>query len=130
MVSSSAIPHGPGRQTPIALDVQGIKEEIRTWAEAARRSNDAGFDMLEIHGAHGYLINQFLSPVGNRRTDAYGGDLSGRMRFVLELTEAVRAAWPVDRPLVFRGSSVDGKGGHLGLDDTVCPARGPQAHSR
>jgi 2,4-dienoyl-CoA reductase-like NADH-dependent reductase (Old Yellow Enzyme family) len=122
-VSSSAIPHGPGRQTPIALDVQCIKEEIRTWAEAARRSDDAGFDMLEIHGAHGYLINQFLSPIGNRRTDAYGGDLQGRMRFALELVEAVRGAWPDDKILSVRVSVVDGKGGHWDMDDTVVLAK-------
>jgi 2,4-dienoyl-CoA reductase-like NADH-dependent reductase (Old Yellow Enzyme family) len=122
-VSSSAIPHGPGRQTPIALDVQGIKEEIRTWAEAARRSDDAGFEMLEIHGAHGYLINQFLSPIGNRRTDTYGGDLQGRMRFALELVEAVRGAWPDDKILSVRVSVVDGKGGHWDMDDTVVLAK-------
>jgi 2,4-dienoyl-CoA reductase-like NADH-dependent reductase (Old Yellow Enzyme family) len=122
-VSSSAIPHGPGRQTPIALDVQGVKEEIRTWAEAARRSDDAGFDMLEIHGAHGYLINQFLSPIGNRRTDTYGGDLQGRMRFVLELVEAVRGAWPDHKVLSVRVSVVDGKGGHWDMDDTVALAK-------
>jgi 2,4-dienoyl-CoA reductase-like NADH-dependent reductase (Old Yellow Enzyme family) len=120
-VSSSAIPHGSGRQTPVALDVEGIKEEIRTWAEAARRSADAGFDMLEIHAAHGYLINQFLSPIGNRRTDSYGGDLAGRMRFALELVEAVRDAF--DKVLSVRVSVVDGKGGHWDMDDTVVLAK-------
>ena len=122
-VSASAVPHGSGRQTPLALDVAEIKEEIRTWSQAARRSADAGFDMLEIHGAHGYLINQFLSPVGNRRTDAYGGDLAGRMRFALELVEAVRDAWPQDKVLSMRVSVVDGKGGHWDMDDTVALAK-------
>jgi 2,4-dienoyl-CoA reductase-like NADH-dependent reductase (Old Yellow Enzyme family) len=122
-VSSSPIPHGPGRPPPVALDRQEIKEEVAAWRDAARRSADAGFDALEIHGAHGYLINQFLSPVGNRRTDAYGGDLAGRMRFALELTEAVRAAWPADKPLFFRVSVVDGKGGHWDMDDTVVLAK-------
>ncbi len=78
---------------------------------------------MEIHGAHGYLINQFLSPVANRRDDGYGGDLQGRMRFALELVEAVRAAWPADKPLFFRCSVVDGKGGHWDMDDTVVLAK-------
>jgi 2,4-dienoyl-CoA reductase-like NADH-dependent reductase (Old Yellow Enzyme family) len=118
-VSSSPIPHGPDRPAPAALDAQEIKEEIQAWRDAASRSADAGFDVLEIHGAHGYLINQFLSPVGNHRTDTYGGDLQARMRFALELTEAVRAAWPQDKPLFFRVSVMDGKGGHWDMDDTV-----------
>ena len=105
------------------MDAREIKEEIQAWRDAASRSADAGFDVLEIHGAHGYLINQFLSPVGNRRTDTYGGDLQARMRFALELTEAVRAAWPDDKPLFFRVSVVDGKGGHWDMDDTVALAK-------
>jgi 2,4-dienoyl-CoA reductase-like NADH-dependent reductase (Old Yellow Enzyme family) len=122
-VSSSPIAHSADRPAPAALDTHEIKEEVRAWGEAARRSADAGFDVLEIHGAHGYLINQFLSPVGNRRNDAYGGDLFGRMRFALELTEAVRASWPAKHPLFFRVSSVDGKGGHWDIDDTVVLAK-------
>jgi 2,4-dienoyl-CoA reductase-like NADH-dependent reductase (Old Yellow Enzyme family) len=118
-VSASPIPHGPGRPPPAALDRQEIKEVVQAWRDAASRSADAGFDVVEIHGAHGYLINQFLSPVGNRRTDAYGGDRQGRMRFALELVEAVRAAWPRDKPLFFRVSAVDGKGGHWDMDDTI-----------
>ena len=122
-VSSSPIPHGPDRPAPAALDEQDIKDEIQVWRDAALRSADAGFEVLEIHGAHGYLINQFLSPVGNRRTDAYGGDLQSRMRFALELTEAVRSAWPDDKPLFFRVSVIDGKGGHWDMDDTVVFAK-------
>ena len=76
-----------------------------------------------MHGAHGYLINQFLSPVANRRDDGYGGDLQGRMRFALELVEAVRGSWPQDKPLAFRCSVVDGKGGHWDMDDTVVLAK-------
>ncbi len=122
-ISASAVPHSPGRPAPAALDRQEIKEVVQAWRDAALRSADAGFDVVEIHGAHGYLINQFLSPVSNRRTDAYGGDRPGRMRFALELVEAVRAAWPGDKPLFFRVSSVDGKGGHWDMDDTVALAR-------
>jgi len=122
-VSSSPIPHSPDRPPPAALDVDEIRAEVQAWREAAARSADAGFEAVEIHGAHGYLINQFLSPVGNRRNDAYGGDLQGRMRFALELVEAVRAAWPADKPLFFRCSVVDGKGGHWDMDDTIVLAK-------
>src|SRR5205807_2813402 len=111
------------RPTPVELDRQEISEEIEAWRDAAHRAADAGFDALEIHGAHGYLINQFLSPVANRRNDPYGGDLAGRMRFALELTEAVRAAWPADKPLFVRVSVVDGKGGHWDMDDSIVLAK-------
>jgi 2,4-dienoyl-CoA reductase-like NADH-dependent reductase (Old Yellow Enzyme family) len=115
--------HAPGRAAPVALDRQGIKEVVQAWHDAARRAVDAGFEIVEIHGAHGYLINQFLSPVANRRNDGYGGDLQGRMRFALELVEAVRAAWPSDKPLFVRVSVVDGRGGHWDMDDTVTFAK-------
>lgn len=122
-ISSTALTYAPGRPLPAALDKNGIKEEIAAWRDAALRSVDTGFDILEIHGAHGYLISQFLSPLINKRTDGYGGDLKGRMRFALELTEAVRGAWPDSKPLFFRLSVVDGKGGHWDIDDTVVFAR-------
>src|SRR6185436_10167431 len=95
------------------------KHVIGGWREATLRALDAGFDIVEVHGAHGYLIHQFLSPLANKRTDGYGGDLQGRMRFALEVTEAVRAAWPKDRPIFFRVSAVDGAGGAWQLEDTV-----------
>jgi 2,4-dienoyl-CoA reductase-like NADH-dependent reductase (Old Yellow Enzyme family) len=126
-VSSSPFPYAPGGPEPAALDRAEIGKVIGAWRDAALRSLDAGFDILEIHGAHGYLIHQFLSPLVNRRTDAYGGDLEGRMRFALELTQAVRAAWPEDKPLFFRVSSVDGKGGLWDVDDTVALARALKA---
>jgi 2,4-dienoyl-CoA reductase-like NADH-dependent reductase (Old Yellow Enzyme family) len=95
---------------------------LAAWREATRRSEDSGYDFLEIHGAHGYLIHQFLSPCSNTRTDAYGGDLQGRMRFALEVAETVRAAWP-DKPLSWRASCVDGVGGRWTLEDTVALSR-------
>jgi 2,4-dienoyl-CoA reductase-like NADH-dependent reductase (Old Yellow Enzyme family) len=122
-ISASAVPTGKGRPVPSAMDQGDIRTVIAAWCDAARRSLDAGFDLLEIHGAHGYLIHQFLSPLTNQRTDSYGGDREGRMRFALELTEAVRAVWPKDRPLFFRVSCVDGRGGLWGLDDSVHLAR-------
>ena len=122
-VSSSPIPHGAGRPTPIAMDQAQIREELQAWRDAGHRADEAGFDIVEIHGAHGYLINQFLSPVANRRTNSYGGDLAGRMRFALELAQAVRSGWPEHKPLFFRMSVVDGKGGHWDMDDSVALAR-------
>ena len=122
-ISPSAVPHRDDAQVPHELSVDDIKEVIASWREAALRTLNAGFEMLEIHGAHGYLIHQFLSPLANQRTDAYGGDLQGRMRFALELTEAVRAVWPKGKPLWFRVSAVDGDNGAWALDDTVALVR-------
>jgi 2,4-dienoyl-CoA reductase-like NADH-dependent reductase (Old Yellow Enzyme family) len=118
-VSASAIPAAPGAHVPIEMSRKDIRTVIDAWKVAARRAVDAGFEICEIHGAHGYLIHQFLSPVSNRRMDAYGADLAGRMRFALEVTEAVRAAWPADKPLFFRVSSIDGKGGAWNMNDTI-----------
>ena len=122
-VSASALAHRADAQAPHELTVVEIREVIAAWRDAALRTLDAGFEMAEIHGAHGYLIHQFLSPLANTRSDAYGGDLQGRMRFALELTEAVRAVWPREKPLWFRVSAVDGDGGAWSLDDTVVLAR-------
>ena len=121
-VSASALAEGPAGIVPRAMDRDDIRRNVAAWRDAARRSVDAGFDLCEIHGAHGYLIHQFLSPVSNRRTDAYGGTREGRMRFALEVAEAVREAWPADRPLFFRTSAVDGPGGEWAMDDTVALA--------
>jgi len=123
-VSSSAIPAPrAGSTTPIVLSTSDIREMVGVWRDAALRSVDAGFDICEIHGAHGYLIHQFLSPLANRRNDGYGGDLQGRMRFAFEITETVRAVWPNDRPLFFRCSATDGPGGQWTIDDTIILAR-------
>jgi 2,4-dienoyl-CoA reductase-like NADH-dependent reductase (Old Yellow Enzyme family) len=118
-VAPSAIPFGPGFMAPKAMDEADIRDVLSAWREATVRSVDAGYDLLGIHGAHGYLIHQFLSPITNRRNDGYGGDRDGRMRLALEVAETVRAAWPADRPLFFRVSAVDGAGGVWGLEDTV-----------
>ena len=122
-IAPSPIPFKPGAMIPLEMDRDDIKQVIASHAEASRRSLDAGFDICEVHGAHGYIIQQFLSPITNKRTDGYGGDIAGRMRFALELIEAVREAWPNDRPLFFRASCVDGKGGAWDIDDTVTLAR-------
>ncbi|MFG7944383.1 NADH:flavin oxidoreductase/NADH oxidase [Streptomyces cacaoi] len=107
-------PVGP---SPLAFDAahaapqELTKDEIRTlvgqFADTARRAHEAGFRVVEVHGAHGYLINEFLSPFTNRRTDEYGGDHEGRTRFALEVVDAVRAVWPEELPLFFRISATD-----------------------
>jgi 2,4-dienoyl-CoA reductase-like NADH-dependent reductase (Old Yellow Enzyme family) len=127
-LSASAIPDRPGGVVPRAMDRDDIRANLAAWREAAQRSADAGFDICEIHGAHGYLISQFLSPVSNRRTDGYGVSLDGRMRFPLEVVDAVRAAWPADRPLFFRLSAVEGAGGEWVMPDTIAFARALKAH--
>lgn len=122
-VSSSATPIKEGSPIPREMSLKDIQDVVEAFAVAARRSLAAGFEILEIHGAHGYLIQQFLSPLINKRADAYGGDLKGRMRFALEITEAVRAAWPQDRPFFFRISTLDGQGGYWSLEDSVALAK-------
>jgi 2,4-dienoyl-CoA reductase-like NADH-dependent reductase (Old Yellow Enzyme family) len=118
-LAPSPIPPAPGVPTPHEMDLDDIKTVVQAFKEAADRSLSAGFDICEVHGAHGYLIHQFLSPVTNRRTDGYGGDRAGRMRFALEVAEAVRKAWPASNPLFFRVSAVDGKGGRWSIEDTL-----------
>ncbi|WP_405546590.1 NADH:flavin oxidoreductase/NADH oxidase [Streptomyces phaeochromogenes] len=92
---------------PTELTVDGIREIVGQFADAARRALDAGFEIAEIHGAHGYLVGEFLSPHSNRRTDAYGGSYENRVRFALEVVDAVREVWPDDKPLFFRISATD-----------------------
>ena len=95
---------------PRALSANEIPEMVENWGRAAARADAAGFDMLEIHGAHGYLLHQFLSPVANQRADQYGGSLKNRMRLAIEVTECVRAKWPDHKPLFLRLSVEDGSG--------------------
>ncbi len=122
-VGPSAIPVAEGWPVPHELSVSEIADLIEDYAAAARRALAAGYQIAEVHGAHGYLIHSFLSPLSNKRDDAYGGDLAGRMRLALEVTEAVRAVWPDDLPLFFRTSAVDGDPEGWTLDDTVVLAR-------
>lgn len=106
----SALPHGDGWHTPEALDEEGMARVIREFAEAAQRADRAGVDVIELHGAHGYLLHQFLSPISNRRNDSYGGRLENRMRFPLEVFDAVRAVWPQHKPLGIRITGSDWMG--------------------
>lgn len=109
----------PGLGAPRRLAVEELPSIVEAFAAAARRALDAGFDIVEVHGAHGYLLHQFLSPLSNDRRDGYGGDLSGRARLLLEVVRAVRTAWPDDRPVLVRLSATAwAEGGHT-LDDSV-----------
>ena len=121
-VSASAEPLEEGWHVPEALEPAEIASLVQAFADAARRTDQAGFDVAEIHGAHGYLIHQFLSPIANKRTDADGGSFENRIRFALVITEAVRAVWPEGKPLFFRASCVDGIEGGWELSDTVALA--------
>ena len=108
VVGPSPLPAGPGWPEPKELDAGEIRESIENWAAAAARAVEAGFKLIELHGAHGYLLHSFLSPVSNQRTDEYGGDSENRMRYPLEVIRAVRAAIPDDVLLSYRVSAVDG----------------------
>ena len=117
LVAPSAIGSSETEPIPRALSFGEIQKTIENWSEAARRANEAGFEVLEIHAAHGYLLHQFLSPKANLRTDEYGGSESKRMRLPLEIAEAVRANWPEDKPLFIRLSVEDDAG--WGPDESV-----------
>ncbi len=106
-VAPSAIPFLEGWKVPGEMTQTEIDEVVQAFGEAARRADEAGIDVIELHGAHGYLIHQFLSPLSNVRTDGYGGSIENRMRFALEVVAAIRAKWPTHKPLFFRISSQD-----------------------
>jgi 2,4-dienoyl-CoA reductase-like NADH-dependent reductase (Old Yellow Enzyme family) len=112
-----------GWLTPRAMERSDIDAVVSAFAAAARRALSAGFEVAEIHGAHGYLIHSFLSPLSNGRRDGYGGSLRGRMRLALEITEGVRAVWPAEKPLFFRISAVDGLERGWEIEDSVELAR-------
>lgn len=122
-VGATTEPIGPGWPPVHALDHAEIVQIVGEFAAAAGRANRAGFDVLEIHCAHGYLIHQFLSPISNKRNDRYGGSLASRMRFALEVIEATRAAWPAAKPLFARLSVIDGIDAGWSSDDSVVFAR-------
>ncbi|MHA6695470.1 bifunctional salicylyl-CoA 5-hydroxylase/oxidoreductase [Homoserinimonas sp. A520] len=118
-VGPSAIPYGPDNQVPRELTMRELDQIRDDFVSAAVRASDAGFDLLELHAAHGYLLSSFLSPVSNRRTDAYGGSLENRLRFPLEVFDAVREVWPADKPMSVRISATDWVDGGL-TDDDAC----------
>jgi 2,4-dienoyl-CoA reductase-like NADH-dependent reductase (Old Yellow Enzyme family) len=122
-VGPTAEPVAKGWLTPRQLTTAECKAMVGTWAAAARNAVKAGFGVIEIHTAHGYLLASFLSPVSNTRNDEYGGDRAGRMRLPLDIVEAVRCEMPAAMPLFVRVSSVDGTQEGWNMDDTVAFAR-------
>ncbi len=122
-LGATETPFGAGHTVPHAMSTEEIAGVVAEFAACARRAREAGFKVIELHGAHGYLVHSFLSPVSNTRNDEYGGDLKGRSRLLLELVDAVRAEWPDDLPLFVRLSCVDWMDGGLTIDDTVSVAR-------
>jgi 2,4-dienoyl-CoA reductase-like NADH-dependent reductase (Old Yellow Enzyme family) len=118
-VAPSALPFDPEWATPQALSEDDIETIVTAWRQAAERASAAGFDAAEIHGAHGYLIHEFLSPLSNRRSDAYGGALQKRMRFLVRVVDAVRLVWPTTRPLFVRLSCTDWVAGGQTIEDVV-----------
>jgi 2,4-dienoyl-CoA reductase-like NADH-dependent reductase (Old Yellow Enzyme family) len=115
----SAIPHKQGEPPPLAFDAAGLKRVRDAFVAAARRAERLGIDAIEMHSAHGYLLHQFLSPIANQRTDQYGGSLQNRMRFPLEVFDAVRAAFPHDKPVGLRVSCTDWVEGGWDLPQTI-----------
>lgn len=112
----------PGRNEPVALDDNGLARVQQAFSDAARRADGAGFDVIELHSAHGYLLHNFLSPLSNRRTDRLGGTLTNRMRFPLAVFDAVRAVWPSAKALGVRVSATDWVPGGWTLTDTIAYA--------
>lgn len=123
--SASALPYDgeAGWHTPVALDAVGLKRVKQAFVSAVERSARLGIDLVEIHGAHGYCLHQFLSPLSNQRSDDYGGSMEKRRRFPLEVFEACRAAWPRDKALGVRLSATDWVEGGLTIEDTIETAR-------
>lgn len=119
IVGPTAEPYRGDVHQPDVLDGAGIARVLAAFAAAAARADRSGFDLLELHGAHGYLMHAFLSPVSNTRTDGYGGTSAGRMRFPLEVVQAVRAAWPAGKPLGVRLPGSDFIEGGLTVEDAV-----------
>jgi anthraniloyl-CoA monooxygenase len=122
VVAASPVAYSPANQTPRELDRAGLDAIREEFVASARRAAEAGFDLLELHCAHGYLLSGFLSPVTNQRTDEYGGDVAGRLRFPLEVWHAMRGVWPADRPMTVRISATDWVEDGQTLDDALAVA--------
>lgn len=118
-VAPSALPFAPDWPAPRALEAAELPGLVDEFAASARRADAAGYDLVELHAGHGYLIHQFLSPLSNQRSDAYGGSLDNRMRLALEVFAAMRRAWPQDKPLGVRVSMTDWVEGGLAVDEAV-----------
>lgn len=118
-IAPSAVAFKEGMIVPQEMSVPEIKATVQQFRDAALRAKKAGFRVIELHGAHGYLINEFLSPESNKRTDEYGGSFDNRMRFLYEIIESVRTVWPEENPLFLRISATDWKDGAWTVDDSI-----------
>ena len=119
IIAPSPLPFGEGYPLPQEMDASTVADIVSQFAASTRRAREAGFDIVELHGAHGYLISTFLSPVSNRRTDRYGGSFENRARFLLEVVDAVRTEWPAEKPLFVRISCTDWMEGGWNLEESV-----------
>ena len=119
IIAPSRLPFGDGFPLPQEMDSITISGIVAQFAASTRRAREAGFDIIELHGAHGYLISSFLSPVSNHRTDRYGGSFDNRIRFLLEIVDAVRTEWPTEKPLFVRISCTDWMDGGWNLEESV-----------
>ncbi len=124
VVAPSPIPFAAGSPTPAALDADGLRGVVESFARAATRARAAGFRLVEVHAAHGYLLHEFLSPLSNRRTDAYGGSLENRSRLLREVIGAIRRVWPDELPLFVRISATDWVPEGWDIDESVELCRG------
>lgn len=115
----SSIAFSEAYRSPTELSLQKIHEIVLEFKEAAKRAEACGFDAIEIHGAHGYLIHQFLSPISNLRKDAYGGDVVSRARFLKEILTAIKEVWPIEKPILLRISASDYQEGGIDLEDMI-----------
>ena len=118
-VGPSEVAHKDGELKPLALDIMGLKRVREAFVESARRASRLGIDAIELHCAHGYLLHQFLSPISNKRTDKYGGSLQNRMRYPLEVFDAVRAVFPSKKPVGIKVSATDWVEGGWDLEQTI-----------
>ncbi|QJR37385.1 NADH:flavin oxidoreductase/NADH oxidase [Gemmatimonas groenlandica] len=119
VMAPSAVPFSPDYPSPHALSLDGIAHVIASFRAGAIRALEAGFQVVELHAAHGYLLHEFMSPIANHRTDAYGGSFENRIRLTLEVTDAVRAVWPTELPLIVRISATDWAEGGWNLEESV-----------
>jgi 2,4-dienoyl-CoA reductase-like NADH-dependent reductase (Old Yellow Enzyme family) len=126
-VAPAPIPFQAGQNAPRALDREGLKEILRAFGQAANRAARLGFDAVQLHGAHGYLLHQFLSPLSNQRDDEYGGSLENRMRFPLEVFDVVRAVFPREKPVTMRVSGTDWADAGWTIEETIVFAQALEA---
>lgn len=122
-IAPSSIPYADGWEAPTEMSEETIQEVLVAFGQAARRSKQAGFKVIEVYAAHGFLIHQFLSPISNKRTDSWGGDEQRRRRFAIEVARSIRAFWPEEFPLIFRLSATDWLEGGIEIEETIETAR-------